>query len=113
MKRILSGVLAAGMLLSLGGCGKKPAQLNTENSITKPEYSLEIVEAETGKPATHPTDDVPLAPETVTEVVTVTQIVTVTSIVTVTEPADQYDAGTLAEAEEPVVTEAAIDKDGT
>ena len=87
MKRILSGVLAAGMLLSLGGCGRKPVQQAEESSVTTPEYSLEIIEAETGKPATHPTDTVPLAPETVTEVVTVTQIVTVTSVVTVTEPA--------------------------
>ncbi len=113
MKRILSGVLAAGMLLSLGGCGRKPVQQTEESSVTAPEYSLEIIEAETGKPATHPTDTVPLAPETVTEVVTVTQIVTVTSVVTVTEPAAEYDAGTLTEAEEPLVVEGTIDKDGT
>lgn len=116
MKRILSGVLAAGMLLSLGGCGKKPVQQAEESSVTTPEYSLEIVEPETGKPATNPADTVPMAPETVTEVVTVTQIVTVTSVVTVTEsaePGEPYDAGTLTEAAEPLVVEGTINKDGT
>lgn len=114
MKRILSGILAAGMLLTLGGCGKKPSQQQSaETSVPKPEHSLEIVEPETGKPATHPADTVPMEPETVTELVTVTEIVTVTSLVTVTEPAEAYDAGTLTEAAEPLTVEGTIDRDGT
>ena len=113
MKRILSGMLAAGMLLSLGGCGRKPVQQVTENSVTEPEFSLEIIDAETGMPATHPADTVPAATETVTSIVTVTSVVTVTSLVTVTEPSDSYDAGTLTETDKPLTVEATIDKDGT
>ena len=104
MKRILSGLLAAGMLLSFGGCGRKPVQQASESS-TEPEYSLQVYSSEKGKPATQPADTIPVITETVTSVVTVTSIVTVTSLVTVTEPvtADTtYDAGTLTESDTPV-----------
>lgn len=113
MKKIICGVLAAGMLLNLSSCGKKPAQPTAEVSITEPESTLGIIDAETGMPATHPADTVPPQIETVTSIVTVTSVVTVTSLVTVTEPAAEYDAGELTEAEEPLVVEGTIDKDGT
>ena len=113
MKRIFSGILAAGILLMLGGCGRKPVQQPVQTTAANPGNSLEIVEPETGKPATLPADTVPVTPETAPPAVTVTEVVTVTSVVTVTVPAESYDAGTLTEAAEPVTTEAVIDKDGT
>ena len=113
MKRLLSGVLAAGMLLSFGGCGRKPVP--QAESSTEPQSTLQVYThtEETGQPATQPADTVPVYTETVTSVVTVTSIVTYTSLVTVTEPVTDYDAGALTESDTPVTVDAKIDRDGT
>ena len=58
MRRKISVLLAFGVLLSLGGCrNKKPADPPVQH--VEPEYSLEIVEAITGKPATRTAAELP------------------------------------------------------
>lgn len=103
MKRLFA-LLAAGLLLPISGCGKKPVQ--PVNLQSEPEYSLVIEDS------TKPAETAQV--QTVTEIVTVTQVVTVTQIVTVVpEDADSpYDAGKLTETR-PLTVDAKIDKDGT
>lgn len=120
MKLFLTGTFAAAALLMLAGCAEAPAQQAERTTVfTEPEYSLEIVDAETGQPATQPVDTLPVesddAAETESEAVTsdTTEPETVTEAATTAETDALYDAGTLTEAADPLVVEAKIDKDGT
>lgn len=104
MKRILSSALIAAMLLTFSGCSGISEQPIAESSAI-PENSLLIVEPETGKPATQVVDTIPAQPETVAEAETGTSETT-------TETDAPYDAGSLTEAEESLIVEATLDKDG-
>ncbi len=102
MKRLLA-ILAAGLLLPVAGCGKKP----TEPQNSEPEYNLVIEDA------TKPAETAQM--QTVTEVVTDTQVDTVTSVVDAPQEEDSssvYEASELTETE-PLVVDVKIDKDGT
>lgn len=105
MKRILSSALIAAMLLTFSGCSGISEQPIAESSAIS-ENSLLIVEPETGKPATQVVDTIPAQPETVAAAETTTESVTTA------ETDAPYDAGSLTEAEESLIVEATLDKDG-
>lgn len=120
MKRLLTGTFAAAALMMLAGCAETPVQQAERTTVfSEPEFSLEIVEAETGQPATQPVDTIPVltedAADTESEAVTsdTTATESVTEAVTSDETDAPYDAGTLTDAEDSLVVEATIDKDGT
>ncbi len=120
MKRLLTGTFAAAALMMLAGCAETPVQQAERTTVfSEPEFSLEIVEAETGQPATQPVDTIPVltedAADTESEAVTsdTTATQSVTEAVTSDETDASYDAGTLTDAGDSYTVEAVIDKDGT